>query len=537
MCLCRTSSIPSVMNKVDLSRTSSSQQHSAQKLANKANTFPRSVALPPSTQVVEQKKVNRRSNKVIINWLHRKIVGTVKKPQNVSLGRQKARGSLRTANRLASSPLPSQTSSGGRAHSRAESASIAATRRKTISLNGDDEVNDRPHDEEDDISCRPSSVTRESIGSPASFLDADDDASVRPLPPSTPPSPSPSRSSSSYLSHPHTFKSMAASTKPTTLLSIDLSNNGMAHIAQAPLTPSVHVGRFTSQPHARQSSLTGGSVTFSALSTAGASRPSSTLTGGNISSSPQPNAHGHLLTVQAPLHTAHHPRNNPRPSSPPLDNASVLTLASSAFGIPGRQGIAGYTASALGAGDSISQFDGSMIYPDVENTSIVTGDDDRNDERDVDASVRALRPRSSRRGSWESEASGWSARIQQTPGTPSLLREKSLRTANSIKTGGFSAEYVEVGQDGQSDAGKDDVRSIDAVRTEVGTEPSGVSLPPSELEAVPAPGDVTVERLAVRSSSTDADAYTTASESPLTDAGAGAKVLDVSEGSMAPNPL
>ena len=45
-----------------------------------------------------------------------------------------------------------------------------------------------------------------------------------------------------------------------------------------------------------------------------------------------------------------------------------------------------------------------------------------------DASVRALRPRSSRRGSWESEASGWSARV-------AMVKERSLK-ASSFKTGG-----------------------------------------------------------------------------------------------------
>ncbi|KAF8623439.1 hypothetical protein AX15_006381 [Amanita polypyramis BW_CC] len=468
---------PSIaMNKIDLSRVNSDQERPAK---NTANTFPRCSPRPPSAQGPEQKKMARRSNKLIINWLHRKLVGTVKKPDGASHSRQKARGLSRTANRLASSPLPSQTSNNGRMHTRSESSSAAATRRKTLSLNGDDDANDRPHDEEDDISYRPSSLTRDSTWSPASVLEADDDASVRPLPPSVPPSPSPSRSSSSYLSHPHTFKSIAASTKPTTLLSIDLSGNGMAHIAQAPLTVPSHINRFSSQPHARQTSLTSGSITFSALPATGLSRPSSITLNGN----PSPSAH--LLTVQAPLHTAHHPRNNPRPSSPPLDNASVLTLASSAFGIPGRQGIAGYssaTASALGAGDSVSHFDGSVTYPDVESTSIVIGDDDRLDERDLDASVRALRPRSSRRGSWESEASGWSARIQQVPGTPSLLREKSLWTANSAKTEGFSADNVEVGQDEQSEAEKGD--SVE----ESTANPFKLSQCSSEPESMPGPG-------------------------------------------------
>lgn len=94
------------------------------------------------------------------------------------------------------------------------------------------------------------------------------------------------------------------------------------------------------------------------------------------------------------------------------------------------------TTSARGVGDSLSQFGGSITYGDVESTSqFVLGDDERLDERDVDASVRALRPRSTRRGSWESEASGWSARIQAGAGSPSLTRERSQQTSNSLKAG------------------------------------------------------------------------------------------------------
>ena len=193
-----------------------------------------------------------------------------------------------------------------------------------------------------------------------------------------------------------------------------------------------------------------------------------------------------------------------------MDNASVLTLASSAFGIPGHLGITGYSstaASARGGGDSISQFDGSMTFPDVENTSIVIGEDDRLDERDVDASVRALRPRSSRRGSWESEASGWSARFQHTPGTPSLTREKSVWTANSVKTGAFSADnLLEVEQEEPNDDMKDDVPSIDDTRTEDLKEPRDMSLLLSELEEEPlpdVPDDDTPEHLLVRTGSVD----------------------------------
>ena len=86
--------------------------------------------------------------------------------------------------------------------------------------------------------------------------------------------------------------------------------------------------------------------------------------------------------------------------------------------------------SIFGAGDSISHISGLL------------GDDERlyNDgevDRDVNASMRALRPRSSRRGSWESEASGWSAAVTGA-GYP---RNRSLWTSNSIGAGdGFTLD-------------------------------------------------------------------------------------------------
>lgn len=349
--------------------------------------------------------------------------------------------SSRLTPRVTSSPVPSPALHGGRQQGRLEAA-----RRKTISLN-DDEIRD--FDDGDDTSLDQSSLARESTWSPASALEADDDASVRPIPPSVPPSPSPSRSSSSYLSDPRTFRSIAASTKPTTLLSIDLNGNGMAHIAQAPMTPPSYINRFS--PHVRSSSTatnppylgSGTSITFSALPQS-SSLPSSLSNPGSPSSQlATPHSNG---AVQAPLHTTHHPRNNPRPSSPPLDNASVLTLASSAYAIPGlrtNNGLSG-NASGRGVGDSLSHFGGSITYADGESTSQFLLGDEGLEERDADASVRALRPRSSRRGSWESEASRWSARVQAGTGTPSLARDRSLWTTNSVRTGGFSTENAEV---------------------------------------------------------------------------------------------
>jgi len=128
----------------------------------------------------------------------------------------------------------------------------------------------------------------------------------------------------------------------------------------------------------------------------------------------------------------------------------MLTLASSAFGVPGARIGAnalsyGGDRSIIGAGDSISHISGLL------------GDDERlfNDgeaDRDVDASVRALRPRSSRRGSWESGASGWSAAVTGS-GYP---RGRSLWTSNSIRTG----DRLTVDDYGDNDDDDNDMTSV-----------------------------------------------------------------------------
>lgn len=413
----------------------------------------------PKSPAPQGQKGPGRSSKPIINWFQRKLAGrAVKQPSRrvadgaitsnnrVEDGTVKATrsGAPKSPTRKSSSPFPQPSLLVPPRNSRNESAT--ASRRKPISLNGDDDGQNRsyPSEDEDDVdrSTNRSSLARESTWSPTSNLEADEDASVRPLPPSGPPSPSPSVSASSYLSDPHTFRSIAASTKPTTLLSIDLAPNGVAHIAQAPNTPSNGQSpRF--MPHVRSNSAgtsaglvgSGASITFSALApspTQSSSRPSSL--NNNILES-LANANSQMGSVQAPLHTSHHPRNNPRPSSPPQDNASMLTLASSAYAMSGtRMGITTQwqsSAPSAMAGDSMSHFGGSFIGDgegDVSSQFGLEGD------RDVDASVRALRPRSSRRGSWDSEASDWSAPVGSA-GTPS----RSVWTTNSIRTGGVGA--------------------------------------------------------------------------------------------------
>ncbi|TFK29312.1 hypothetical protein FA15DRAFT_664245 [Coprinopsis marcescibilis] len=418
-----------------------------------------------SSQNGQLKKIPRKSSKPIITWFQRKLAGTVRvkrsdamSPGVAALGIGSAPHTTGRTGRTASSPLPQSTS----AKRAVKRESTSATHRTTISLTEDEGTREDSQSFNDDAtSLDRSSFARDSLWSPQSALEADDDASVRPIPPSAPPSPSPSRSSSSVLSNPRTFRSMAASTKPTTVLSIELGN-GMAHIAQVPPNASPNpVHRIA--PHIRHSSSlsnsahlnSGNSIAFSAFSaTQNQSQPPSVRNFGSISSlNFGPTVLSSSPHVQAPLHTSHHPRNNPRPSSPPLDNASVLTLASSAYAMPPRSsGTHAYSIAIPGLGDAGSHYAGSMVFPDGESTSqYLLGDDDRLDDRDIDASVRALRPRSSRRGSWESEVSRWSARVQTRNGTPSLVRERSLWTTNSVRTGAFSTEIP-----GELDTSKED---------------------------------------------------------------------------------
>ncbi|KAI0036067.1 hypothetical protein K488DRAFT_67972 [Vararia minispora EC-137] len=411
-------------------------------------SLPTHLAVPPE----QQKKITRRSSKPIFDWFQRKLAGTVRaRRASESARTSRGHGATGASGRDKKRPplpdnfhaltrtqsTPSRGRSSGERNIRRRSHAVdspvpqAQTIQGTVSLDDDSLCEDC----RESSTCR-SSLARESLWSPTSNLEADEDASVRPLPPSSPPSPSPSHSSSSYLSDPRTFRSLAASTKPTTLLSVDLTN-GMAHIAQAPPTPSSTFPRFGS--HSR----TAGGSTSSAAPIHFSSLPTGHSPSHSVSGDPTQ----HLASappVQAPQLTHYHPRNNPRPSSPPPDNASVLTLASSAFGIPGaRPGIVA-SADAMSV-SQFSHFGGSRGALEDRSSHFMLGDDFEAD-RDADASVRALRPRSrlSRRGSWESEASGWSAKmghnmngstVALSPGTP--LHDRGLFWAASVKTGDF----------------------------------------------------------------------------------------------------
>ncbi|KIK95138.1 hypothetical protein PAXRUDRAFT_141458 [Paxillus rubicundulus Ve08.2h10] len=478
--------------------------------------------LSKQTSVQEQvytQKVPHRSSKPIINWFQRKLAGTVRARRipdgNTPNGQQNAISSgksrvgitaapaSRANGRSVSSSWPQPTPAsaqrqGSNKHRRG--VPPATSQWRTISLNDVDTENNvfLHSDDEDnaDASTHGSSLARDSMWSPASALEADEDASLRPIPPSAPPSPSLSHSSSSYLSQSRTFRSMAASTKPTTVLSIDLPPPGIGHIAQVPVTPISYVAP-RHAPHARSSSTgtngglvgSGASITFSALpsSLQPPTRSPPSIAYANLGSSSLGSLGSNIHGLQAPLHTAHHPRNNPRPSSPPLDNASMLTLASSAYAVPGARMAIGSLGSAtlsglVGGGDSISHLGGSVLGdPEGETLSqFLLGDDDRLDaygERDADASLRALRPRSSRRGSWESEVSGWSARILGT-GAGLSTRSKSLWTSNSMKTGGPLS--LEDGDDDRENEGVDVVEGGAGTKLPLELEDRIVSVPDGE---------------------------------------------------------
>jgi len=457
--------LPKVPSKQANYRTSKVERELAQGLVRPP---PPAAKQPPSQDQDYIKKVPHRPGKPIIDWFQRKLAGTVRTrrvreenslmlhgQQQSGTSRLSTSAASRPSGRSVSSPLPHGAPVSSQKHGtgvgrRALAPSIS--HRRTISLNDTDPDNlfipSSGDDDTVDNATRCSSLARDSMWSPASALEADEDASLRPLPPRTPPSPSPSHSSSSYLSNPRTFRSIAASTKPTTVLSIDLPPAGIGHIAQVPPTPTQLAPRYSSHGRSSSTSTTGGltvgtSITFSALPPSPQSPSGPQPNFGSSSSTTGPQG-ATLNGLQAPLHTAHHPRNNPRPWSPPSDNASVITLASSAFAIPGARMTMGSMGStvlsgAFGGGDSISHLGGSAMGDNEgENLSqFVLGDDDRLDvdgERDADASLRALRPRSSRRGSWESEVSGWSARVLGT-GAGISTGSKSLWTNNSIKTG------------------------------------------------------------------------------------------------------
>ncbi|WVW83118.1 hypothetical protein I302_105136 [Kwoniella bestiolae CBS 10118] len=187
---------------------------------------------------------------------------------------------------------------------------------------------------------------------------------------------------------------------------------------------------------------------------------------------PSPSVHVHVH-VQAPKHTPHHPVHNPIPSEVPDDNASMLTLASSTFGLLPQPGQGQGQANSINPSESTSASESHTPtiphHPSDPNTPLIPSSGvlgqppsinrlkenkrpsyitspsihwaptpNPLDERptstyennshyppsthasilsvkwaDRDASVRAVR----RKGSWESYESGWSWRDGWGTGT------------------------------------------------------------------------------------------------------------------------
>ncbi|PCH41443.1 hypothetical protein WOLCODRAFT_24744 [Wolfiporia cocos MD-104 SS10] len=485
--------------------------------ATQASKSKKDVAVPlPADADAEaqpqMKKLPRRSSKPIFNWFQRKLAGTVRsrrasETENIRMQRKGTRTpSVQDKSRRLSVPTAPPISTRTRSKSESKSTRKGATlpSRKPTSYDSFSVTGSMTDPDSVSEDGRRSSLGPDSLWSPTSHYEADEDASLRPLPPSSPPSPSLSHSSSSYLSNPHTFRSMTASTKPTTVLSVDL-NGGMAHIAQAPPTPTTTAHRL--QTHARGPSA-GGSITFTLPPPSPGTAPSRTPSGNSLRAGSR--AQIQSYTLQAPQHTAHHPRNNPRPSSPPEDDASVLTLASSAFGMPGaRIGVAALALSGrasladdsnshfshlMGHGDSTSQF--ILGEMDDERLDMEGERDTDRDYHDVDASVRALRPRSSRRCSWESEASKWSASasVVLTGQSPGGLRDRNTMWTGSYRTGGLSVDHGDQSVDhdeetdgnGEETEGGDDT-SLDgdgkSSQEEVRGSPINVLPPASEIDS------------------------------------------------------
>jgi len=163
----------------------------------------------------------------------------------------------------------------------------------------------------------------------------------------------------------------------------------------------------------------------------------------------------HAQHLYAPTHSTPHVRNNPHPSAPPNDNASLLTLASSSFFGPTGNSLANGTGSIRTTGGGSSSIRNGIIgggggggragyAPSIVSASIrrgveraesisfsftgpgyvpggvgTPGTGGRRQVDDAGASVRAIR----RKGSWESGESRWSA---AAPSSASILGRGSF---------------------------------------------------------------------------------------------------------------
>lgn len=198
-----------------------------------------------------------------------------------------------------------------------------------------------------------------------------------------------------------------ASTKPTTLMSMDTRENvqGGSYTPMAQIAQHRHGDMQSSHQHRVVSSRSGesGNNTLSSIQFASAPPMGRTQSGTIVQlpgqgEPPEEMAYAHVPTVSRP-----HPANNPNPSGIPADNASVLTLASSTAaasiggGAASSRGHQSHAAQSFGGARSI----GGSLMGDRRNSS------------DTYASVKALPPLS-RRGSDASARTGMSIAASAT---------------------------------------------------------------------------------------------------------------------------
>ncbi|CAD6579121.1 MAG: hypothetical protein TREMPRED_002360 [Tremellales sp. Tagirdzhanova-0007] len=228
----------------------------------------------------------------------------------------------------------------------------------------------------------------------------------------------------------------STSTKPTTVLSFD-SGPHVAHIATAPQAP---IPSFRALATRSGPPVVGAGQIRNDLTIAPALVPSTIPS----STSPSPA----VTLAQAPKRSAPHPRDNPHPTAPPDPNASTLTLASSTFAQGSNRNL---TASSIHRPvsavrpSSLSTSPSVTFAPDRDRplsvneyppsapalSSLRTGWGRVMDRDTMDrASVVAIR----RKGSWQSDESGWSWRAAQA-GEAGHGISKSIAQSPSVDTG------------------------------------------------------------------------------------------------------
>lgn len=196
-----------------------------------------------------------------------------------------------------------------------------------------------------------------------------------------------------------------ASTKPTTLMSMDTRENqpGGSYTPMAQIAQHRHGDNISSQQ--RVASLRngdGGTNAHPAIQFASAPPMGRTASGTIVQLPGQGEAPAESPYTNVPSLSRPHPANNPHPTGVPADNASVLTLASS-------------TAAASIGGGPASSRGHSHAAPSLGGARSIGGSlmGERRNSSDTYASVKALPPLS-RRGSDSSSRTGRSVAASAT---------------------------------------------------------------------------------------------------------------------------